>query len=69
MHLMLCCFSSGAGSPLAAMLLDVMSWFITKEIFSFAYDVIFGGALMGISMGLQILLRYLSDVVLFQERR
>ena len=42
--------------PFAAMLLDVVSWFITKEISSFAYVVIFSGALMGISMGMQILL-------------
>jgi hypothetical protein len=31
-----------------------LSWFITKEISSFAYVVIFSGALMGISMGMQI---------------
>ena len=42
--------------PFAAMLLDVLSWFITRENSSFAYVVIFSGALMGISMGLQILL-------------
>jgi hypothetical protein len=42
--------------PFAAMLLDVLSWFITKRIEAFAYVVIFSGALMGLSMGLQILL-------------
>jgi hypothetical protein len=42
--------------PFAAMLLDVLSWFVTKEISSFAYVVIFSGTLMGLSMGLQILL-------------
>jgi hypothetical protein len=42
--------------PFAAMLLDVLSWFLTKEISSFAYVVIFSGTLMGLSMGLQILL-------------
>ncbi|MFZ2724911.1 MAG: hypothetical protein WAX77_01530 [Methylococcaceae bacterium] len=42
--------------PFAAMLLDVISWFITKSIPQFAYVVIFSGALMGLSMGLQILL-------------
>lgn len=42
--------------PFAAMLLDVLSWFVTTEISSFAYVVVFSGALMGISMGLQILL-------------
>jgi hypothetical protein len=38
------------------MLLDVVSWFITKTTPSFAYVVVYSGALMGISMGLQILL-------------
>jgi hypothetical protein len=38
------------------MLLDVMSWFITKSIPQFAYVVIISGGLMGLSMGLQILL-------------
>jgi hypothetical protein len=42
--------------PFVAMLLDVLSWFITKSIPSFAYVVVASGALMGISMGLQILL-------------
>lgn len=42
--------------PFAAMLLDVVSWFITKSIPSFAYVVVTSGALMGISMGMQILL-------------
>jgi hypothetical protein len=42
--------------PFIAMLLDVLSWFITKSIPSFAYVVVASGALMGLSMGLQILL-------------
>ncbi|MSR17102.1 MAG: hypothetical protein EXR89_04845 [Methylococcaceae bacterium] len=42
--------------PFAAMLLDVVSWFITKSIPGFAYVVILSGALMGLSMSLQILL-------------
>ncbi|SJM93676.1 hypothetical protein [Crenothrix polyspora] len=42
--------------PFAAMLLDVLSWFVTKQVSSFAYVVIFSGALMGLSMGLQIFL-------------
>jgi hypothetical protein len=42
--------------PFAAMLLDVVSWFITKSIPGFAYVVILSGALMGLSMGMQILL-------------
>jgi hypothetical protein len=42
--------------PFAAMLLDIMSWFITKSLPEFAYVVVISGALMGLSMGLQILL-------------
>ena len=42
--------------PFVAMLIDVISWFITKITPSFAYGVVFSGALMGLSMGLQILL-------------
>jgi len=42
--------------PFASMLLDVLSWFITKTIPEFAYVVIASGALMGFSMGMQILL-------------
>ena len=42
--------------PFVAMLLDVMSWFITKNIAQFAYVVVLSGALMGLSMGVQILL-------------
>jgi hypothetical protein len=38
------------------MLLDVLSWFVTKSIPSFAYVVLASGALMGISMGLQVVL-------------
>lgn len=42
--------------PFAAMLLDVLSWFITKSISGFAYVVVLSGALMGLSMAVQILL-------------
>ncbi|AEF99254.1 hypothetical protein [Methylomonas methanica] len=42
--------------PFAAMLLDVLSWFITKSISGFAYVVVLSGALMGLSMTVQILL-------------
>lgn len=42
--------------PFVAMLLDVLSWFITKSIVQFAYAVVLSGALMGMSMGVQILL-------------
>jgi hypothetical protein len=42
--------------PFAAMLLDVMSWFITKSFPEFAYVVVASGVLMGVSMAMQILL-------------
>ncbi|MGZ4958821.1 MAG: hypothetical protein ACXV7J_06190 [Methylomonas sp.] len=42
--------------PFVAMLLDVLSWFVTKSIAQFAYVVVLSGALMGLSMGVQILL-------------
>lgn len=42
--------------PFAAMLIDVLSWFITRSIPEFSYVVVASGALMGLSMGLQILL-------------
>lgn len=41
-------------APFVAMLLDVLSWFITKSTPSFAYVVVVSGAFMGLSMGLQI---------------
>lgn len=41
--------------PFAAMLVDILSWFITKDVPKFAYVVVASGALMGVSMGLQIL--------------
>lgn len=42
--------------PFVAMLLDVISWFVTKHIAAFAYVVVLSGALMGLSMGIQIVL-------------
>ncbi|MDD4914557.1 MAG: hypothetical protein PHW13_05925 [Methylococcales bacterium] len=42
--------------PFVAMLLDVLSWFITRTLPEFAYVVVLSGALMGLSMGAQILL-------------
>jgi hypothetical protein len=42
--------------PFLAMLLDVVSWFITKSLSGFAYVVVLSGALMGLSMSMQILL-------------
>lgn len=41
--------------PFLAMLLDVMSWYVTRYFPGFAYVVVFTGALMGLSIGLQIL--------------
>lgn len=40
--------------PFAALLIDIMSWFITKTVPEFAYVVVLSGGLMGMSMGLQI---------------
>jgi len=40
--------------PFIAMLLDILSWYITKAIPGFAYVVVLAGALMGISMAMQI---------------
>lgn len=42
--------------PFMAMLMDVVSWFLTKYIPNFSYVVVASGALMGLSMGLQILI-------------
>lgn len=42
--------------PFVAMILDVVSWFITKAIPSFGYVVVASGALMGVSMGMQIVI-------------
>ncbi|RQW84493.1 MAG: hypothetical protein EHM62_00575 [Methylococcus sp.] len=42
--------------PFLAMMLNVLSWFVTRSLPWFAYVVVASGALMGVSMGLQILL-------------
>ncbi len=42
--------------PFLAMMLDVLFWFVTRSLLSFAYVVVASGTMMGISMGLQILL-------------
>ena len=42
--------------PFVAMLLDVVSWFLTKTNAGFAYVVVLSGALMGLSMSMQILM-------------
>ncbi len=42
--------------PFISMLIDTLSWFITRSYPSFAYVVIASGALMGLSMGVQILI-------------
>jgi hypothetical protein len=41
--------------PFAAMLMDVLSWFITQAIPEFSYVVVASGALMGLSMCMQVL--------------
>jgi len=42
--------------PFAAVLVDVLAWFVTKSVPGFAYVVVASGALMGLSMGMQIML-------------
>lgn len=66
--------------PFAALLLDILSWFITKSIPAFAYVVVGSGALMGLSMGMQIVvsiyqmwfstsvIRLVWRLVFFQKR-
>jgi len=40
--------------PFFAILLDILSWYVTKIIPEFAVMVMFSGALMGLSLGIQI---------------
>jgi len=40
--------------PFVAMLVDIFSWFATKEVPGFAYAVVIGGGLMLTSIGVQI---------------
>ncbi len=40
--------------PFAAVLLDILAWYVTKVVPNFAYVVILAGGLMGISFGMQI---------------
>jgi len=42
--------------PFLAILLDILSWYLTKFIPGFAYVVVLAGGLMGISLAAQILL-------------
>jgi len=42
--------------PFLAMLLDILSWYITKIIPGFAYVVVLSGALMGVSFAAQVLI-------------
>jgi len=41
--------------PFLAIMLDIFSWYLTKAIPGFAYVVVIAGALMGISLTIQIL--------------
>lgn len=43
-------------TPFVAVLLDILSWYITKAIPGFAYVVVLAGGLMGLSLWVQILL-------------
>lgn len=42
--------------PFVAMVIDILSWYITTVIPMFAYVVVISGGLLGVSMGLQILI-------------
>jgi len=42
--------------PFLSMLIDTLSWFVTRNHPSFAYVVVASGAMMGLSMGAQILI-------------
>jgi len=41
--------------PFLAILIDILSWYVTKTIPGFAYVVVVAGGLMGLSLGMQIL--------------
>ncbi len=43
-------------TPFAAMLIDILAWFLTKWDPVYAYTVVISGALLGLSIGAQILL-------------
>jgi hypothetical protein len=55
--------------PFVAMLLDVLSWYVTRWFPGFAYVVVLSGALMGLSMGTQILLSIYQMWFYRKERR
>ena len=42
--------------PFAAMFADILAWFLTKWDPIYAYTVVTGGALLGLSLGAQILI-------------
>lgn len=42
--------------PFIAMVIDILSWYVTTIIPGFAYVVVFSGGLLGLSMGTQILI-------------
>jgi hypothetical protein len=42
--------------PFLSMLIDTLSWFVTRTTPSFAYVVVGSGAMMGLSMGAQIII-------------
>lgn len=54
--------------PFVAMFLDISAWFITRQFPGFAYVVVAAGALMGLSMGGQILFS-LYQMWIFKSRR
>nr|WP_305908171.1 hypothetical protein [Methylomarinum sp. Ch1-1]MDP4520983.1 hypothetical protein [Methylomarinum sp. Ch1-1] len=42
------------GIPFLSMLVDILAWYLTREIASFAYLLVLSGALMGMSLNFQI---------------
>ena len=44
------------GIPFLFLLMDILSWFVTRSYPAFAYVVVVNGGLMGISLWIQILL-------------
>ena len=52
------------GLPFAAIFCDIISWYLTKVIASFAYVVIASGGLMGLSFGTMVVVSLLQMWVL-----
>jgi len=44
------------GIPFLSMLTDILAWYLTRDHAEFAYLLVTSGALMGLSLGVQLLL-------------